>query len=79
MQMTSTGAVDPEGFAASASASAGGLLMGWLANAAISGAAGYVVGKHTGSPVGTAVASAIFGLPGMLIATIVAPKKGVWS
>jgi hypothetical protein len=48
-------------------------------HAAIAGAAGYVVGKHTGAPVGTAVASALFGFPGMFIATVVAPKHGIWS
>ena len=53
-----------------------GMGSGLLVNAVICGAAGYFVGKHTGSPIGTAAASAIFGLPGMFVATLLAPKDG---
>jgi len=55
--------------------SLGVTLIGWIFNAGLSGAAGYFVGKHTGEPIATAVASAFLGLPGMALATIYAVGK----
>jgi hypothetical protein len=42
---------------------------------AINGAAGYFVGKRLGTPVGGAVASGLFGLPGLFVAALLAPEK----
>lgn len=61
---------DPKGLALAG----GQVLFGFLFHAALSGTAGYFVGKQIGSPVATAVASALFGMPGMLVAAIVSPK-----
>ena len=48
---------------------------GLLFRAVLNGAAGYFVGQRTGEPVVTTVASVLFGLPGMLVATVYAVRE----
>lgn len=54
----------------------GGLVVYYLASVLFNAGAGYLVGKQVGEPAILAVASGIFGLPGMFFGTLYAVRKG---